>query len=228
MIGVVGWSRSAVGLLRFAVLNVPRLHRMPYPVAFLRYTLLGRDPDLMSDLQRVALWTLACEGRVPGCVVELGAWIGGTTVCLAAASRLVGAGPVYAVDTFEGHDRDCHARIGRFGGSTWEAFQRNLQRAGVAADVRVLRGTTVDVARAWRTQGGGLIRLLFIDADHRYASVREDFQSWIPHVTSGGVVAWHDYNEAHPGVVQAVDEAVASGVVGNPTTVPGLLWARKR
>ena len=44
----------------------------------------------------------------------------------------------------------------------------------------------------------------------------------------GGVVAWHDYNDAHSGVVQAVDEAVASGVVANPETVPGLLWAYKR
>jgi predicted O-methyltransferase YrrM len=225
---VIARARSAVGLARFTALNIGRVARTPHAFAFLRYTWVVRDPNLMSDLQRAVLWTLACEQRVSGCVVELGAWMGGSTVCLAAASRLANAGPVYAVDTFAGADPDCEARVGRYGGSTWDRFQRNLQRAGVTGNVRVLRTTTMEASRAWSTREEGTIRLLFIDADHRYASVRGDFESWISHVTPGGVVAWHDYNDTHPGVVQAVDEALASGVVTNPGTVSGLLWAYKR
>ncbi len=225
---VITRARSAVGLVRFAALNIGRVARTPRAFAFLRYTWVVRDPDLTSDLQRAVLWTLACEPSVSGCIVELGAWIGGTTVCLAAASRLAKAGPVYAVDTFAGADPDCQARIGHYGGSTRDLFQRNLQRAGVTASVHVLGTTTVEAARTWSTQAQSPIRLLFIDADHRYARVREDFETWIPHVAHGGVVAWHDYDDAHAGVVQAVDEAVATGVVVNPETVPGLLWAYKR
>jgi hypothetical protein len=217
-----------LGLARFAAFNLPRLARTPHPVAFLRHTLVVRDPDLMSDLQRAALWALACDRRVEGCVVELGAWIGGTTVCLAAASHLVNGGLVYAVDTFAATDPDCEARVGPYGGSTWEAFQRNVQHAGVAPWVRVHRATTTEAARAWQAQRNGPIRLLFIDANHSYASVREDVENWVPYVAQGGIVAWHDHNEAHPGVMRAVAETVASDVVGNPATVPGLLWAYKR
>jgi hypothetical protein len=68
---------------------------------------------------------------------------------------------------------------------------------------------------------------LFIDADHSYDAVRDDSEIWLPHVVSGGIVAWHDYSEAHPGVVRAVDEIVASGSVTNCDHVPGLFWATK-
>src|SRR5437762_10159314 len=127
---VITRARSAVGLVRFAALNIGRVARTPRAFAFLRYTWVVRDPDLTSDLQRAVLWTLACEPSVSGCIVELGAWIGGTTVCLAAASRLAKAGPVYAVDTFAGADPVCQARISDYEGSTWDLFQRNLRTGG--------------------------------------------------------------------------------------------------
>jgi predicted O-methyltransferase YrrM len=201
---------------------------MPHPIDFLRYTLKMRDPDLMSDLHRAVLWNLASSSCGVGCVVELGAWLGETTVCLAAASRLANGGPVYAVDTFRGSDSGCQPRVGAYGGSTWEVFQQNVRGAGVESHVRAVRATTVEAGRAWGAGDGGPVGLLFIDADHSYAAVREDTETWLPHVVSGGVVAWHDHNAAHPGVVKVVEEVVASGVVVNPTSVAGFFWANKR
>jgi hypothetical protein len=224
---VIKGARSVAGLLRFAALNPARILSLRHPFSCLWYAQAVRDPDLMSDLHRVLLWDLTLVGCERGCVVELGAWIGGTTVCLAAASRLRGGGLVYAVDTFEGSDGGCQPRLSEYGGSTWDAFQGNLQRAGVESHVRALRATTAEAGRAWNSQERGGIGLLFIDADHSYEAVREDTEVWLTHVVSGGIVAWHDYSEPHPGVIRAVDEMVSRGSVVQSDHVDGLFWATK-
>jgi hypothetical protein len=55
----------------------------------------------------------------------------------------------------------------------------------------------------------GSLDLVYIDADHQYASVREDIAAWLPKVRPGGFVAGHDYAtdvDFLAGVVRAVDE----------------------
>lgn len=44
--------------------------------------------------------------------------------------------------------------------------------------------------------------LVFIDADHSYSAVQQDWQAYGPMVNSGGLVAFHDINRVpqHPGV----------------------------
>jgi len=37
------------------------------------------------------------------------------------------------------------------------------------------------------------IHLLFIDGDHRYATVKADIANWVSKIVPGGVVAFHDY-----------------------------------
>jgi predicted O-methyltransferase YrrM len=56
------------------------------------------------------------------------------------------------------------------------------------------------------------IDLLFIDGDHHYQPVREDYLKFSPFVRLGGFLVFHDYvNDRWPGVRRAVDEfAVAS------------------
>lgn len=49
---------------------------------------------------------------------------------------------------------------------------------------------TVDQVR--RVLAGQPIDFLFIDGDHRYESVRRDFELYTPLVGRGGVVALHD------------------------------------
>lgn len=54
---------------------------------------------------------------------------------------------------------------------------------------------------AWVSPG-----FVYIDAAHDYDSVRADLLAWWPHVTADGILAGHDYDETHPGVVRAVRE----------------------
>lgn len=55
----------------------------------------------------------------------------------------------------------------------------------------------------------GPVDFLFIDADHAEGSVIADIQNWHGHITPGGIIAFHDYGNAHlrwcRGVKVAVD-----------------------
>jgi hypothetical protein len=62
----------------------------------------------------------------------------------------------------------------------------------------------------------------FVDAAHGYAAVKDDIARWQAKVRPGGWFGGHDYHEAHPGVVRAVNEAFGSAVAH----LPGHIWAR--
>jgi predicted O-methyltransferase YrrM len=50
------------------------------------------------------------------------------------------------------------------------------------------------------------IDFLFIDSSHARDEVVSEFRSWLPRLSPGAVVAFHDYSEVWPGVKQAIDE----------------------
>lgn len=45
---------------------------------------------------------------------------------------------------------------------------------------------------------------VYLDGDHSEAAVAEDLATWWPVLADGGVLAGHDYDDDHPGVVSAV------------------------
>ncbi len=47
---------------------------------------------------------------------------------------------------------------------------------------------------------------VFIDADHRYESVKEDIDLWWCKVKKCGIFSGHDYTPDYPGVIAAVNE----------------------
>jgi hypothetical protein len=68
---------------------------------------------------------------------------------------------------------------------------------------------------------------VFLDADHKYESVKEDLETWFPKIKKGGVFCGHDYldsnkdNNGHTdfGVKKAVDEwAAKKGLRVNTTS----------
>ena len=73
-------------------------------------------------------------------------------------------------------------------GDTEAALRANLQSAGLDDRVEVVVATSKAAAEGWTRP----VALLWIDGDHEYSSVREDFLLWAPHVVDGGVVALHD------------------------------------
>lgn len=52
------------------------------------------------------------------------------------------------------------------------------------------------------------VGLCFVDADHTYGAVIADSMRAWRNKASRWVIAWHDHNERHPGVVAAVEEFI--------------------
>ena len=57
-----------------------------------------------------------------------------------------------------------------------------------------------------KAMGMAQVDLCYVDARHSYGHVKADIQAWLPRVRPGGIIAGHDYNWSHPGVIRAVDE----------------------
>ena len=156
----------------------------------------------LSDLQGYALMLLAEQGPGSGVIVEIGSFKGKSTAWLARGAKRGNREKVYAVDHFTGspehqkgmpiEDKDVAAS-----GSTFEVFSRNIASLGLGDQVIPIIASSAEAASAWEKP----IRLLFIDADHSYEASKIDFDSWAPHVVSGGLIAFHDIDE-WPGVTE--------------------------
>lgn len=126
---------------------------------------------------------LVCAMR-PGLVVELGTHTG---VSYAAFCRAVTAHRLstqcVAVDTWAGDDQ-----AGHYGEAVFEEFRawHDARQYGFS---RLLRA---EFDRARPLFAAGSIDLLHIDGRHDEASVRHDFDTWLPAMSDRGVVLFHD------------------------------------
>jgi predicted O-methyltransferase YrrM len=62
--------------------------------------------------------------------------------------------------------------------------------------------------------------IIFIDADHSYASVKKDILKYTPKLKKGGLLTGHDID--YPGVNKAVNEVIKNFDVG-----PNFVWIKK-
>lgn len=141
-------------------------------------------PVLQWDHRPTArrLFEIARGGPGEGVIVEIGSFLGNSTVFLAAAGR----GTVHAVDP---HDDDSMLQVPG-DAQTSERFLATLRQFGADDKVIYHRATSIDTARSWQ---GGPVRFLFIDGLHTYSDVVEDFESWQPHFGPEHVVLFDDF-----------------------------------
>jgi predicted O-methyltransferase YrrM len=67
-------------------------------------------------------------------------------------------------------------------------MQANLRAFGVEDCVEVVRKYSTEAAKDWNRP----IDMLFIDGDHTYEGVKNDWSLFVPHVTEFGIVVFHD------------------------------------
>ncbi|MFC6842193.1 class I SAM-dependent methyltransferase [Xanthomonas theicola] len=120
----------------------------------------------------------------PQSIVELGTHRGASFLafCQAVQEQEL-TSRVFAVDSWEG---DEHA--GFYGEDIYNEL-RDYQQRNYASISEMLR-MRFNEALEYFTDGS--IDLLHIDGLHTYEAVREDFESWLPKLSSRGVVLFHD------------------------------------
>jgi len=136
--------------------------------------LIADIPGWLTDEEGEALYELARACNGDGVIVEIGSWMGKSTVCLGLGSQAGRSVPIYAIDPHADH---------RFGD-----FKTNVERAGIAELVRPIASLSQPAADGFAEP----IELLFVDGSHEYDLVLEDFEKWVPKVVDGGWVAFHD------------------------------------
>jgi predicted O-methyltransferase YrrM len=132
-------------------------------------------------------------------IVEVGSFLGCSTILLAGARELRGSGRVHAVDPFDAsgdaYSAPYYRAIAGRGRATLRArFEANLRRAGVADRVEVHQGRAEAVAAGWAAP----IDLLFIDGDQSPAGARAGYLAWAAYLRPGAVIAVHNSVATEP------------------------------
>lgn len=126
----------------------------------------------VTDAERALLGQYARDAQI---IVEIGCYEGKTTAFLAQGTK----GVVYSIDPFF---------TGRLGICYGELIaRRHCQRNG-CTNVKFIRGLSHDVAAQFDTP----IDFIFIDADHSYEAIKQDWADWFPKMKAGGIIALHD------------------------------------
>ena len=189
---------------------------------------VGFDPwsEVLDAVESVEGWLARSEARLLAelaatidashCVVEIGNFRGRSTVALGFGAQRGRGARVYSIDP---HADFTGARGGRFGSEDQAQLYANLARTGVGAQVHVVGLGSVETSRAWSSAN---VALLFIDGDHRYASVRADFEAWRPHLAPRAQALFDDID--FPDVERAVRELVDAGVLRERGRTGKLAW----
>jgi len=152
-------------------------------------------PSFMHDHEAMALRRLIRSLPPNAQVVEVGCWIGRSSILIAKALRGSEA-RLYCIDLFAGvdgageseRDRDEYAKVIERVGEQRQAFEKNVARNGVGARISVLAGPAHSFAVDWSLP----LDAVFIDADHGYDAVRQDVLDWSPHLKTDGWLVLHD------------------------------------
>jgi len=194
-------------------------HELAFPIA--TYAPWRSDREFQSVYRTVRrntlvdvwrcyeLWSLLGELRdVPGAILEVGVWRGGTGALMAA--RAAGLGledTVYLCDTWTGVAKsgevDIYYRDGKHDDASQEIVEQLVTRMRLP-NVELLRGVFPEETGERIPER--TFRLCHCDVDV-YESAKGVLEWVWPRLAKGGVVVFDDYGfPACPGVTQLVDE----------------------
>jgi predicted O-methyltransferase YrrM len=153
-------------------------------------------PGFMPANEGLALYDAAVAATADGPLLEVGSWMGKSTLYLAAAAR-ERKSQVVTVDHHRGseehqpgweyHDASLvDPAVGRI--DTLPHFRRTTATAGVEDVVVAVVAPSEVLAALWATP----ISFLFLDGSHTEESAQRDLAAWAPHLAAGGTLAIHD------------------------------------
>lgn len=123
-------------------------------------------------------------------VLEIGAWLGRTTILF--SKLLQGTGSLYVIDNWHGTDfwgsrqaRNEASKVPDY----FYTFCQNIKKAGFYSEVNILNMSSQEAASLLKDGGFDIV---YLDADHRYQSVKRDILNWYPKLKPDGLFIGHD------------------------------------
>lgn len=180
-----------------------------------------RSADALASIEGWFYWadqqvfrTVLGGQQEPGTLVELGCYLGKSTVLMGDYQRE--GEPFVVIDLFGrtdllAGDTDTTAEVDRsYKSLSQQAFEANYLGVHPSLPTVVVGPSSVVVDHV----EPGSARFVHIDASHLYEHVRTDIASAATMVRPGGVIALDDYRSVHtPGVSAAIWSAVERGEI---------------
>ena len=176
----------------------------------------------------------ACYGLPENAVVvEIGSFLGCSTVLLAGARKLRNSGKVHCVDSFDtagdSHSAPIYRKLaGSLGQSIRAQFEENIRQATLRDWVHVHPANDSEIARAWTSP----LDLLFMDGDHSDRGAQETYERWSGFLKRGGILAVHNsapgsYAPDHGGSRRVVEHFVRPPQYAEIRCIGTTTFARK-
>ncbi len=149
------------------------------------HVLLG-SPVLLADAEVVALQAYA--HKADSTIVEIGCAYGGSSLLFLLNKKdhvkVYSIDPfvVDSMDTFQATKELCHSHV-------VDALA-DVGKAERSSSWTLIPDYSYNKVKNWELS----IDVLFIDGDHTYDAVTQDFNQWLPYVRKGGYVLFHDSN----------------------------------
>jgi predicted O-methyltransferase YrrM len=138
-------------------------------------------------------------------IVEIGSCQGRSTCYMADAIReMASEAKIHCVDLWDlgkGWTPEKHSSP-----SSFDQFMKNLKTFDLEKYIEIHKGFSAEIGKKWDKP----IDFLFIDGGHKYEEVLDDFRVWSKHVRQGGIIAFHDVNQA--GVGRVIEEELTPSV----------------
>lgn len=125
----------------------------------------------LSDLEMRFLASAAACPTAPGDILELGSYMGRSTIVLATAAQARDGAHLTTVDPVARPE-----------------LRQNLQRAGVDPFVTCAHQPSTDLIANWTKP----LRMFWLDGANDVATVTQDVQGFLPHLANRGIIAFHD------------------------------------
>ena len=197
-------TEAARSLARRRVL--PWIDRAVRPDFAACWTRANRVDGWTGRREAIALYEAVLQLPSSPVIVEIGSFLGRSSIVMGAACRKRGNGKLYCVDPFDGsgdgYSKPFYDAIrDRLTRPQLDLFCQNLHDAGVSAWIEVREGTAESVGADWSLP----IDMLFLDGDHSVRGMRSAYDKFSPSLKVGGVLAVHnsasrdDYEENHDG-----------------------------
>jgi len=152
------------------------------------------------------LFQAARDGKGDGYILEIGCDRGQSLCALGLGSKIADREKVFSIDIDRGRQDDYYHRDIRLtnGANRWKTVVENLEMCGLQNWVYLIGADSMEAYKFLDVS----LRILYVDGNHDYPHTVSDIQNYSQFLIPGGSIFVHDYWDAEPETVRAVDECI--------------------